>query len=253
MRTMTSVKALWLAGALLCALSARGQAQIIVNGGFEAGLSGWTTADQEGSDGTFFVQSGDLSPLNGLPVAAPPEGAQAAMTDAGAGGSHVLYQDFVAPTGIPGAVLNFSLFLNNGADDYHTPDNLDWAMTNRQGRLNLNQQARVDILTAASDPFSVAAGDVLLNLYQTAPGDPLVSGYNAFTMDISSLLLAHSGETLRLRFAEVDNVFLFNFGVDQVSLQIVPEPSPAALACALFLAGGVRYGLAWTRRRRKIA
>ena len=55
---------------------------VIAKGGFEAGLTSWTKADQLGSEGTFFSQSGTLSPVNGDPVPAPPEGTKAAMTDA---------------------------------------------------------------------------------------------------------------------------------------------------------------------------
>jgi hypothetical protein len=65
----------------------------IANGGFEAGLGGWTSADQVGSDGTFFWQIGTASPVNGDPVPAPPGGLYAAMTDAQGPGSHVLYQN----------------------------------------------------------------------------------------------------------------------------------------------------------------
>jgi len=54
-----------------------------------------------GSEGSFFSQSGSVSPINGDPVP-PPEGTKAAMTDAQGPGSHVLYQDFVATPGAAG-------------------------------------------------------------------------------------------------------------------------------------------------------
>jgi hypothetical protein len=91
----------------------------------------------------------------------------------------------------------------------------------------LNQQARVDILRAGTDPFSVASADLLLNLYQTQVGSPLISGYNTFNFDLTSLFAANVGQTLRLRFAETDNVLTFQLGVDDVSLETVstvPEP-----------------------------
>ena len=75
-----------------------------------------------------------------------------------------------------------------------------------------------------SDPFDIA--DSLLNAFQTLPGDPLTSGYTLFTLDVTSLLASHLGETLRLRFAEVDNVIFFNLGVDDVHL-LINEPSTA--------------------------
>src|SRR5204862_4817842 len=123
------------------------------NGGFEAGFTSWTRADQLGSDGTFFSQSGTLSPVSGNTVPAPPGGTKAAMTDALGPGSHVLYQDFVATA--DAAALSFALFIGNRADRFATPLSLDFSTP------TLNQQARVDILKSTADPFSVAAADVL--------------------------------------------------------------------------------------------
>jgi len=224
MKTENQLLTTCLSAALVCA-SLTAPAQSIVNGGFESGFTGWTRVDQLGSEGTFASQSGTLSPVNGLTVPAPPQGTAAAMTDAAGPGSHVLYQDFLVPMGLPGAALSFSLFINNGngAPDFYAPATLDFATP------ALNQQARVDIITTTADPFSVAGGDVLQNLFQTAPGNPLVSGYTSFTIDISALLLAHQGETLRLRFADADNVAPFNLGVDSVGIAVIPEPSSAAI------------------------
>jgi hypothetical protein len=213
-----------------------GAAPILVNGGFEAGLTGWSRLDQLGSDGTFFVQTGVASPVNGFPVPAPPEGVQAAMSDAMGPGSHVLYQDFVVPAVLADATLSYSLFVNNGAFDFFTPATLDFSMV-------LNQRARVDIMLAAEDPFSM---NVLLNLFETAPGDPLVSGYTTHTHDLTAFLAARAGQTLRLRFAEVDNVFFLNMGVDAVNLDVNARqaPEPATL---LLLATGIAMA---ARRRR---
>jgi hypothetical protein len=216
---------------------------VILNGGFEAGLTSWTKADQLGSEGTFFSQSGTVSPVNGDPVPAPPEGTKAAMTDAQGPGSHVLYQDFVATA--DAAALRFALFIGNRATLFATPASLDFSTP------TLNQQARVDILKNTADPFSVAATDVLLNLYQTKVGDPLISGYNTITTDISALLAAHAGETLRLRFTETDNVLTFQLGVDNVRIDPIPEPaSMLLLSAALAVLVGHR---ACSRLRRELA
>jgi hypothetical protein len=201
-------------------------APILLNGGFEAGFVNWSRADQLGSDGTFFVQSGVNSPVNGDAVPASPGGLNAAMTDAQGPGSHVLYQDFLVNSA--SGTLSFDVFIGNRIGEFFTADaatvGLDFSTP------ALNQQARVDILRAGSDPFSVAASDVLLNLYQTGAGDPAVSGYTPFSIDVSAILAANMGQTLRLRFAEVDNVGPLQLGVDNVSFDSAnPVPEPASL------------------------
>jgi len=235
-----------LSAALVCALAGKAQAVTINNGGFEAGLSSWTRADQIGSDGAFFTQTGSSSPVNGFSVATPPQGTTAAMTDAQGPGSHVLYQDFLVDAGTGPRFLKFSLFLNSDTD-FRTPSSLDFATA------ALNQQARVDIMTTSPNAFSVAGGDVLMNVFQTQTGDPLTSGYTPFMIDVTSLLQAHAGQTLRLRFAEVDNVSFMNFGVDDVGFvtrdagDLVPEPPSLALAVSGLIP---LLGLLATRRRR---
>jgi len=234
-------KTLWLSMALTFALSAQARAELIINGGFESGFTGWSRADQIGSVGTFLIQTGTSTPVNALPVPAPPQGTFAAMTDAQGPGAHVLYQDFTVSSTLAAALLSFDLYVGNRADAFFTPPSLDFATS------TLNQQARVDILAQGADPFSVAAADVLLNVYQTNVGDPLVSGYNLRSADLTSLVNSHLGQSLRLRFAETDNVFIFNLGVDNVSLQnltnVVPEPSYWFMSSCAFL------GIVWFRRR----
>jgi hypothetical protein len=207
---------------------------LISNGGFETGFAGWTRVDQLGSDGSYALQTGTLSPVNGFTVPGPREGLRAAMSDSAGPGSHALYQDFVVPAFVPGATLKFSIFVNNGATAFSTPNSLDFSTP------ALNQQARVDILRANADPFSLAPADVLLNAFQTALNSPLVTGYNDFTIDVGALLAANAGQTLRLRFAEVDNVNFFNFGVDAVSLTIIPAPATLGLLGIGVLAAGRR-------------
>jgi hypothetical protein len=244
MRNVAQFRIVTSAAALVLAFAAAppaGAVPLLINGGFESGFTGWTLVDAIGSDGTFFLQSGTSSPVNGDPVPAPPGGNTAAMTDAQGPGSHVLYQDFVVPTTLDTAQINFALFIGNRADAFFSPATLAFDTP------ALNQQARVDILRAGTDPFSLASTDVLMNLFQTNPGDPLISGYTPFSFDLTGLLLANLGQTLRLRFAETDNVFTFQFGVDDVGIETQQVPEPEAL---LLLGSGLAGLIGYRRRRR---
>jgi hypothetical protein len=256
----TSKRGAMLAAAVLgLAIGVAGQAkadlELITNGSFEAGggsFAGWTVTNQAGGSGDWFVQSGTTSPLSGFPVPAPPEGTHAAMTDQPGPGSHVLIQDFVVPTDVASATLSFDKFVGNRDGPFATPNSLDFTVIP-------NQQARVDILTATANPFSVAPGDVLLNVFQTHTGDPTVdSGYSVVSTDLTSFLQSHAGQTLALRFAEVDNQLFFQFGVDSVSLDVttvtaVPELDPSSMAGALALASGGLAVLTGRRRKRAAA
>ena len=234
-------KTTWLGVVLAFAVAAQAQGQnLINNGGFETGFSGWTRASRVGSEGNWFQQSGTTSPVNGFAVPAPPGGANVAMHDANGPGSHVLYQDFVVPFTLGVSTLRFDLYIQNRATDFFSPATLDF------GTPTLNQQFRADLLSASADPFSVSVGDVLMNIYQTQPGNPLVSGWVTITMDVSSVLAGRGGQTLRLRFAEADNVNFLIVGVDNVSL-VVPEPGTIS-----FLVGGLGLlGAAVIRKRRR--
>ena len=236
---------LWAVAALACFSCFAAHAALIANGGFEAGFTGWSRVDQVGSDGAFFTQTGTASPVNGDPVPPPPEGLTAAMTDAGGPGSHVLFQDFLVPASVGTTFLSFDLFIGNRADAFRTPNHLDFATP------ALNQQARVDLLHGLTDPFSLSTTDVVLNLFQTNVGDPLVSGYTHFSIDVTSVLNANANTVLRLRFAEVDNVGPFQFGVDNVNIASPAAPpgqAPEPASYILMIAGLISIAIA--RRRR---
>jgi len=225
-----------LAAAALLAMPSQG-AQLLLNNGFESGFSNWTRADQLGSDGTFLLQTGTTSPVNGFPVPLPPGPTQAAMSDAEGPGSHVLYQDFMVPSVANSFVLTFQLFLNNTATTYSTPSTptLDFSTA------ALNQQFRVDVLKTTAGVFSVTPADILLNVYQTKAGDPARSGYTTVTADLTGVLAGNLGQTLRLRFAETDNVAPFVAGIDNVSISDVPEPSTVLAGLALLSLAIARY------------
>ena len=98
----------------------------------------------------------------------------------------------------------------------------------------------MDFINPAASLFSTAPTDVLLNVFQTGPSTPAVLGYTTISADITSFLQARAGQTVRLRFAEVDNVNFFNMGVDNVSVAI-PAPGTGLV---------IGLGAFMTRRRR---
>ncbi|MGB2694263.1 MAG: flexitail domain-containing putative surface protein [Dehalococcoidia bacterium] len=191
--------------------------------GFETGIVGssvvpcWTGIASSTYAGGWCNQTGAVPPEgdcainggSGAVVQAPPQGLQAVMANGDGPGSHVLYR-----CGIPTKnTVGFELHLHNLAVDYATPNSLDSAFAGN------NQQFRADIVTVGgitSDPFTVAPSDILLNLYQTDPGDPLDAGYTTVTANIASV----AGQNVCLRFAEVDNLFYFNVGIDDVRFEV---------------------------------
>lgn len=209
MRRWSAVRTAVLAVLLTLAISGVSSAATVVNGGFENGsLAGWTVVDA--GSGSWFVYSGTFSPFSGSPIAAPPEGTFAATSDQGGPGSHVLYQDVALEAGFS-HVLSFDLYYNNQNGVFATdPDFLDYAVIP-------NQQYRVDVLRAGAEPYSLVPSDILGTVFQTQEGDPPVLAPTRITFDLS----AFAGTTVRLRFAEVDNLFYFQASVDNVAIQSV--------------------------------
>jgi hypothetical protein len=187
------------------------------NDGFEAGavnsneIPCWTVADI--GTGSWCNQAGTAPPLGpctgGIAVVPPPpEGAQAAMAAQLGAGAHLLYRCGT----LRGGSIGFQLYLNNQAGVFIGAPTLDpFAEPNQQFRVDLVRATALD-----ADPFTVDPADVLMNLYQTEPGDAPESGYQQVTADAG----AYVGQSVCLRFAEVDNQFYFNVGIDDVALEM---------------------------------
>ena len=216
--------------------------ELITNGDFESGsFSGWTKTDQIGSDGTFFIvpNSGGIAPSSGLPYQLNPTGGNwFSMTDSQGPGSHSLTQAFTITTG---TIVNYSfqMFANNwGEADFN--NGRDFATP------TLVQNAVVDIITG-SDPLTTT--DIVAVLF--GPGSDLPGAPpNPWTTYTGTRFLLPG--TYQIRFAETDNVFFFNQGVDNVSISIGAEtPLPGALT--LFVTGLGALGLLGCRRKKKAA
>ena len=208
------------------------RANLLVNGDFETGTyAGWNVFDQAGGSGTWFLDTpGTTSPLAGFATA--PNGAGGnfyAVTDQTGPGCHVLLQSFTLASG--GLVnLSWQMFVNSQDGSFNPGD------------LNYNtvpsEYGRVDLLTGAAAPFSTAGVDVLNTFY--AGNDPQGSNPNPYAPYSFNVNLPAG--TYQIRFAEVDNQSFFNMGVDNVSVNEVPEPAGWQIGSLAFA------GLIWRFR-----
>lgn len=221
---------------------AQAQVDPFVNGSFETGnFTGWTVVQEPGSAGDWFVYTGILTPLMSI-VPGPPFGQFAAITDQGAPSSQVLFQDIDVPQDLS-EECSVIVYYENDAGTFVTAPDLSY-------QSGPNQQARIDIMDPSAGDFDVGAG-VLLNIFQTNPGDPASLRYTEIFFDLSPF----AGTTVRFRAAEVDNLSNFNFAIDDVrcgdrvsNIPTLGEWGMIAMAGALGLAG-----LIFASRRRKLA
>ncbi len=181
------------------------------------------------SAGGYFVSNDIATPINALPTVGSASGGYFAVSDQTGPGAHLLYQSFTIPTG-SSLIVSFDMFVNNWFDGvFIDPSGLDWTTG---GTLDPNQHARVDILSSSADPFDTGVG-VLHNLYVGDDGPNLPNPYSHYAFNIIDL---SPGGTFVLRFAEVDNQFLLNQGIDNVSILAVPEQGPVAFVAAIAFA-----------------
>ena len=189
----------------------------IANGDFESGnLTGWTVSDV--GSGSWSNYTGTVSPISGFEIPAPPQGLRAAVTDQTGPGRHVLYQEITLEADHD-HTLSFTLYYVNRAGAFFTPATLDPFASGP------NQQYRVDVMRPGT-PVDAVDASVLRTLFLTKPGDALTLAPTPMTFDLSEW----AGQTVRLRFAEVDNQLFFQAAVDDV--RIVSVPRNAAPVCS---------------------
>lgn len=215
---------------------------LIANGGFEAGFTSWTVTDLAGGSGSWFIDDADgLTPSSGFATVGPAAGSFYAVTDQDGPGTHALEQLFTVPGAASSVLLSFDMFVNDQSlvGPIVNPAGLDH-------NASPNQHARVDILTAAAGAFDTGAG-VLANFYLGVDAGANPHAYTSYSFDITALVGA--GGTFKIRFAEVDDQFFFNQGVDNVSIEFTPSnvviPEPSTM---LLVASGLA-GLLWQRRK----
>jgi len=226
---------------LLINQNAEAQPELFVNGSFETGdFTGWTVVQEQFSGGDWFVYSGTLSPISNLPILPPPVGTFAAVTDQGDPSSQVLFQDIDIPAGT--AECSVIVYYENRASEGFING------SDLSHETFPNQQARIDIMDPAAPDFDIGAG-VLMNIFQTNPGDPNLLGYTTIDFDLTDF----AGTTVRFRVAEVDNEGVFNFSIDNVRCEdivsTVPTLSEWGLIAMASILGIVGF---MVMRRRKV-
>jgi D-alanyl-D-alanine carboxypeptidase len=190
------------------------QPRTVVMDDFESGeLSGWRAVGSA-SPGWFIYTDGGqaLDPAFSDPnvpfnLPDPPQGAYAAVTDMNGPGSRILYRDLRLDGRF---TLHMTVFYA-GTSPFSSPDTL------AHDALEANQQFRIDLIDLSAPIDSVARSDVLVNIFQTSPGDPVDRQPTEVSVDVSPW----AGQSVRLRLAETDNRGPLRVGVDDIRFEPV--------------------------------
>jgi D-alanyl-D-alanine carboxypeptidase len=192
----------------------------IVVDDFESGsLTGWSL-ERRGSGGWFVysngrqapdpAQSDPNAPFN---VPNPPQGKFAAVTDMNGPGTRIMYRDLKLDGRY---ALHMTVFHINGVDGLSGYSGTFASPKTLSIEGAPNQQFRIDLLDPSAPIDSVADADIRATVFQTTPGDRARTRPTAITFDLSRW----DGQTVRLRFACVDNQGPMRAGVDDI--QLVP-------------------------------
>ena len=252
------MKHIWLFFALV--LSSSGSYAQLINADFETGdLTGWQTL-VEGSAIPVSIESGTVTTEAGT-INPSPDGSYMVFTSQSGPGRSFLWQEFTpriwqVTDPNPNAFnIYFDIAINNGATAYYTPDPMSLDYTG-----DPNQQARIDILKPGASITTVDPNDIIVELFQTQPGDPLTQDWQRVTKDVTSEMAAYVDQTLTLRLVQVDNQLFFNLALDNVSVgNRAPYddgssiPVPALPPMALWLLSGLLTLLALRRRQSRQA
>ena len=206
--------------ATLLLLAMNGNAsQILNNGSFESGLTGWTVTNSTTDGSSWFVTNLPRTPINGYPTPGPSNGSYYAVTDEIGPGLHAITQTFTDPVGTTSAIVSFDVFMN---DVYGLGGN--------------PQISCVCLIPGGADPLTATPIQILygpFDLFQSSP--TITNPYVHVSKDINSFMVP--GQTYQLRVL-VKNSNPYDVGVDNFSLNVTsaPEPStfvPLALLTAL--------------------
>ena len=204
-----------LAGLLAVAMPVTSLAQIS-NPGFETGdTSGWTV-QTNGAAFPIEVESGQITTSAGTINPSLSDNFYAYTSQSGPGSSF-LAQDFTVQSGTNR--IFFDIAINNSTSDYFVPDPVSFDFTGPA-----NQQARFDILTPGAPLTTVDPSEIIVTGFQTEPGNPLVQDWTRYDIDVTNELQPYVGQTVTLRFVQVDNQGFFNLAIDNLSVGGQPPP-----------------------------
>lgn len=191
-------------------------AATVVNGSFESGLSGWNVADLPSSDGTWSTYTGttpavsaDSNPF------VPAAFGNSAMADMNGETSTVLTQDVALEPGLK-HTLNLKYWYLNLAS-WAFPDPASYAFDAGE-----NQQVVLDVIKGGTDGFSADADSVLATVFRPTGDSPSSIDWQQASVDLT----AFAGQTVRLRFLDVNNRGYLLLGVDDVEIASVDATAP---------------------------
>ena len=181
-----------------------GSRELVDNGGFDDGLDGWETANNPvGSIDTAVVYLADDG------YASPGTAVQPA--------ARVLYQDIEVPEGVVSATFSVAYGIAALGDvDPHNVQVIEADPFDEQpGR---RDAARIDIVDPDEDVFyATILEEVWLPPDSFGEFDDPT---DVVEVDVTELLQAHEGETIRLRFGHVESTVVIFNGLDDVSLEV---------------------------------
>lgn len=207
----------------------RGEVNLIVNGGFDTGLGGWSLGASnlnyvffQTSMGEYRKQAGPTTNVYYLPGAAT--GPYAFVYPATTSYFATLQQSFKIPYALESLSISYDMFILNRNSDHNNVD----------GAINVtpnSQFGRVDILDGVSGYTDTSSTAVLDNLFIGTTADLLggnVSGgfryfaadqwhHYSFATDAGNLISFNSDQTYTIRFAAVNGYPIpLDMGVDNV-------------------------------------
>jgi D-alanyl-D-alanine carboxypeptidase len=203
-------------------VAAREEHGMLVLDDFESGaLTGWRAVGG-GAGGWFVYANGSRAPDPArsdpnvpFVLPDPPQGRFAAVSDTNGPGTRILYRDVKLDGRFR---LHLTVFYA-GVGGLTSPHTLAY------DEPGANEQFRIDMVPPSARIDSVARGDVLVNVFKTAAGDPDARAPTAVSVDLSRW----AGRTVRLRLAVTDNGGPLRAGVDDIRFEPIGSDAHARI------------------------